>query len=111
LARNCDDHTKNFAFLMDQEGRWRLSPAYDICHAYRPDSVWVSQHCLSINGKRKDFVLDDFLAIAKQNSIRNPQGIIQEVQEVVSKWMDYAGKYKVIAKLAEAIAATLVKLV
>lgn len=111
LARNCDDHTKNFAFLMDQEGKWSLSPAYDICHAYRPDSIWVSQHCLSINGKRKDFVLDDFLAIAKQNSIRNPQGIIQEVQEVVSKWMDYAGKYTVKPKLAEAIAATLVKLV
>lgn len=111
LARNCDDHTKNFAFLMDQEGKWSLSPAYDVCHAYRPDSIWVSQHCLSINGKRKNFMLDDFLAIAKQNSIRNPQGIIQEVQEVVSKWMDYAGKYKVNSKLAEAIATTLVKLV
>lgn len=111
LARNCDDHTKNFAFLMDQEGKWSLSPAYDVCHAYRPDSIWVSQHCLSINGKRKDFVMNDFLAIAKQNSIRNPQGIIQEVQEVVSKWMDYAGKYRVSSKLAEAIAATLVKLV
>lgn len=111
LARNCDDHTKNFAFLMDQEGKWSLSPAYDICHAYRPDSVWVSQHCLSINGKRKDFVMDDFSAIAKQNSIRNPQGIIQEVQDVVADWMDYAGKYKVSSKLAEAIAATLVKLV
>lgn len=110
LARNCDDHTKNFAFLMDQEGKWRLSPAYDICHAYRPDSVWVSQHCLSINGKRKDFVIDDFLAIAKQNSIRSPQGIIQEVQEVVSKWMDYAGKYRVNSKLAEAIDITLMKL-
>lgn len=111
LARNCDDHTKNFAFLMDQEGKWRLSPAYDICHAYRPDSVWVSQHCLSINGKRKDFVMDDFLAIAKQNSIRNPQGIIQGVQEIVSNWIEYAGKYTVNAKLAEAIAANLVKLV
>jgi len=110
LARNCDDHTKNFAFLMDQEGKWSLSPAYDICHAYRPDSVWVSQHCLSINGKRKDFVLDDFLAIAKQNSIRNPLGIIQEVQGIVSNLMDYARKYKVNTKLAEAIAATLVKL-
>jgi serine/threonine-protein kinase HipA len=106
LARNCDDHTKNFAFLMDQEGKWSLSPAYDICHAYRPDSVWVSQHCLSINGKRKDFTKDDFLSIAKQNSIRNPLGIIREVQEVVYNWLDYAGKYKVNAKLAEAITYT-----
>jgi serine/threonine-protein kinase HipA len=111
LARNCDDHTKNFAFLMDREGKWSLSPAYDICHAYRPDSVWVSQHCLSINGKRKDFVIDDFLTIAKQNSIRNPLGIIQEVQERVSNWTDYAEKLSVNSRLMEAIAATLVKLV
>jgi len=111
LARNCDDHTKNFAFLMDPNGKWSLSPAYDICHAYRPDSVWVSQHCLSINGKRKDFIKDDFLAIAKQNSIRNPLGIIQEVQEAVSKWPYYAEKFSIESRLMEAIEATLFKLV
>ncbi|MCH7401228.1 type II toxin-antitoxin system HipA family toxin [Belliella kenyensis] len=109
LARNCDDHTKNFAFLMDQEGKWSLSPAYDICHAYRPDSVWVSQHCLSINGKRRGFERADFLAIAKQNSIRNPLGVIQEVQESVLKWADFAVKYEVNPKLIEAIDATLIK--
>ena len=53
MSRNCDDHTKNFAFVMDKQGKWKLSPAFDICHAYRPGSDWVSQHALSINGKRK----------------------------------------------------------
>ena len=33
FARNCDDHTKNFAFLMERDGKWKISPAYDICHA------------------------------------------------------------------------------
>jgi len=53
MSRNCDDHTKNFAFMMNKSGDWSMSPAYDICHAYRPGSDWVSQHALSLNGKRK----------------------------------------------------------
>jgi len=54
MARNCDDHTKNFSFSMDKTGKWKLAPAFDVCHSYRPGSTWVSQHSLSINGKRHD---------------------------------------------------------
>lgn len=109
FARNCDDHTKNFAFLMDKDGKWKLSPAYDICHAYRPKSEWVSQHNLSINGKRLDFTKNDLVTIAKNNNIRNPEGIIQEVLETVIKWMDYAEACKVHEKLSKAIDNTLIK--
>jgi len=109
LARNCDDHTKNFAFLMDRKGKWTLSPAYDVCHAYRPGSIWVSQHNLSINGKRSDITREDLLSIAKQNSVRNPDGIIDEVSDTVNRWMEYASLYKVEKKLAASIDATLVK--
>jgi serine/threonine-protein kinase HipA len=77
LARNCDDHTKNFAFLMDRDGRWTLSPAYDICHAYRPGSLWVSAQSLMVNGKRDGIGDDDFLEIAQkdehQKSIRQAE--------------------------------------
>jgi serine/threonine-protein kinase HipA len=109
IARNCDDHTKNFSFMMDQTGKWKLAPAYDICHAYRPGSDWVSQHNLSINGKRKDFVLADFMAIAEQNSIRNPKKILAECIEIVGNWGEYANKYKVEAQLREAIKQTLIQ--
>ena len=27
---NQDDHSKNFSFLLDAKGRWRLAPAYDL---------------------------------------------------------------------------------
>ena len=30
VLRNQDDHTKNISFLMDSDGKWNLSPAYDI---------------------------------------------------------------------------------
>jgi serine/threonine-protein kinase HipA len=109
LARNCDDHTKNFAFIMEPSGKWKLAPAYDICYAYRPDSEWVSQHNLSINGKRKDFVKEDLLTLAKQNSIRNPEGILVEVTDTMGKWMNYAETYKVENKLAKIIDTALIK--
>lgn len=95
IARNCDDHTKNFSFLMTQEGKWKLAPAYDICFAYRPDSIWVSQHNLSINGKRKEIRREDLLALAEQNSIRNPQHIIKQCIEIVNQWPKYAQTYQV----------------
>lgn len=109
FARNCDDHTKNFAFLMGQDGKWKLAPAYDVCHAYRPDSDWVSQHNLSINGKRKDFTKEDLLTIGRQNSIRNPEGVINEILETVNKWPQYAEKYKVDQTLSQAIDLTLIR--
>lgn len=109
FARNCDDHTKNFAFLMDKDGKWELAPAYDVCHAFRPESTWVSQHNLSINAKRKNLTKEDLLEIAKQNSIRNPEGIHKEVLEAVNRWMDYAKTYRVDEKLAQAIDNTLIK--
>ncbi len=109
IARNCDDHTKNFAFLMDKTGKWRIAPAYDICFAYRPDSAWVSQHNLSINGKRKNFVREDFLRIAEQNSIRTPNRILDESLDLVNKWRDYATEFGVDTDKTNAIDAVLIK--
>ena len=108
VARNCDDHTKNFAFLMDTQGKWKLAPAYDICFAYRPDSVWVSQHNLSINGKRKNFERKDLISIAEQNSIRNPEKIIDQALDLVKNWKQYAAMYQVDPILAQQIAGELI---
>jgi serine/threonine-protein kinase HipA len=52
IARNHDDHTKNISFLMDPQGEWHLSPAYDVTFAYNPGNIWLKQHQMSINGKR-----------------------------------------------------------
>lgn len=110
IARNCDDHTKNFAFLMDKKGVWKLSPAYDICHAYRPGSPWVSQQALSVNGKRIGIISPDFLEVAKQMNIKKPEPIIEEINRVVGNWADYAMKQEVPDSVAGAIKATLLAL-
>jgi serine/threonine-protein kinase HipA len=110
MARNCDDHTKNFAFTMDKTGEWSLSPAFDICHAYRPSSTWVSQHCLSINGKRNNIERADLLEVARKMNIKGASEIIDQVDQVIGRWKEYADDQKVDPELRTAIESTLVKM-
>lgn len=106
MSRNCDDHTKNFAFIMNKKGEWKLAPAYDICHAYRPDSAWVSQHSLSINAKRKNISRNDLLEVANSMNIKNAEEIIDKIATVITNWKFYAKAVKVDEELMNAIAKT-----
>ncbi len=103
IARNCDDHTKNFAFRLKQGGEWELSPAYDICHAYRPDSIWVSKHALSVNGKREGITKQDLLTVAKSMNIKKPELIIKEINGTIKNWKFYAQKVNVNERLTAKI--------
>jgi serine/threonine-protein kinase HipA len=107
IARNCDDHTKNFAFRLKEGSNWELAPAYDICHAYRPDSIWVSQHALSINGKRIGIEKDDLMAFAKAMNIKKSAYIISEINTKVQHWNNYADEVNVNTKLRDSIRKTL----
>lgn len=108
LATNCDDHTKNFSFRLKQNGKWELSPAYDICYSYDPNNRWVSQHALSINSKHKEITKTDLLQVAKTNDIANAEKIIDEVKKAVSDWPAYAKRVKVSKKLTQLISDNLV---
>ena len=108
MARNCDDHTKNFAFRLRKNQDWELTPAYDICHAFRPGSEWVSKHALSINGKRSNISKEDIVTIAKSMNIKKGTEIIQRTSEIIKKWTDFAEETKVEPKLKEAIKSTLI---
>ncbi len=85
-ARNQDDHTKNISFLMDESGRWRLAPAYDVGYAYNPAGRWTATHQMSVNGKFDGIRRADLLACAGKNSVTDASAIIDEVCEAVSTW-------------------------
>ncbi len=106
IARNCDDHTKNFSFKLKKDGKWELAPAYDVCHAYRPGSDWVSQHALSINNKRKDITKDDLLQIGESIKCKKAKMIIEEINDTVSEWKKFAKDCNVTPKLRDAISKT-----
>lgn len=110
IARNCDDHTKNFSFLLRQGGKWELAPAYDVCHAYRPGSDWVSQHALSINGKRKNITKADLLVIGASIRCKKASEIIDEINGTVNHWKEFADEVKVKPTLRDEIAKTLLVL-
>jgi serine/threonine-protein kinase HipA len=92
VARNLDDHTKNIAFLMGQDGMWRLSPAYDVIYAHNPAGKWTSQHQMSANGKRDHFSRQDLVAVADSISLSRPEKIIDEVIDAVKQWPGFARK-------------------
>src|SRR5690606_6370595 len=56
MARNHDDHVKNFSFLMNEEGSWTISPAYDLTFSHKPGGTWPDVHQSSINGKYDNFI-------------------------------------------------------
>lgn len=106
IARNQDDHTKNTSFLMDYEGNWMLSPAYDIAWSYKSDSPWVATHQMTINGKRDGFALDDLRAVASQIPRFNPDEVIAEVREAVLQWPAFADEAGVDEPIVDMIAST-----
>lgn len=90
ISRNQDDHTKNISFLMGKDGKWRLSPAYDMSWSYNPEGEWTSQHQMSINNKWRDITDEDMLSVAASINIRKPKEIIENIRDVVAHWPDYA---------------------
>ncbi len=90
IARNQDDHTKNISFLMDKNGKWSLSPAYDVIYSYNPEGKWTGKHQMSINGKRENFLKEDLIRVGKEMSIKSYNKIINEIVEVVSNWTHFA---------------------
>ncbi len=92
IARNQDDHTKNIAFLMERDGRWRLSPAFDVIYSHNPAGKWTNQHQMTINGKRDLFTAQDLIAVGESISIPKPLEIIDQVTDSVRQWPAFARK-------------------
>lgn len=89
VARNCDDHTKNVAFMLRQDEPWRLAPAYDITYAHNPDGEWTYQHLMSINGKFDGALREDLLAVANRFSVPAAAALIDKVNQAVTRWSEF----------------------
>lgn len=92
LARNQDDHTKNITFLMNADGQWSLSPAYDMTYAHNPAGQWTNMHQMSLNGKRDGFTLQDLVEVGDNIGLRDPRGHIEAVGSAIRQWLTFAGK-------------------
>jgi len=89
-ARNQDDHTKNFAYLMDSNGQWTLSPAFDMTFAH--GNHFTAKHQMTVNGKDDLITRDDILILADKLNIGHAEQCIQEVRDAVQHWPAFADK-------------------
>lgn len=109
IARNHDDHSKNFAFMLQQD-KWALAPAYDLAYSYKPGSQWVNSHWMSLNGKRDNFTRNDFYSLEKLSPIfkkRKIDEIIDSTIEQLSGWPQLAQQWDVPQTLIDQIQANL----
>ena len=110
VARNHDDHSKNFAFILNKSHRWQLAPAYDLAFSYKPGSHWVNSHWMTINGKRDDFSREDFYTFSQLSPLfsrRFIDAVIDETIEHVSQWDRLAREQEVPDRLRNNIAKQL----
>jgi serine/threonine-protein kinase HipA len=97
VARNQDDHVKNISFLMDKEGEWHLSPAYDLTYSFRNSSEWTSRHQMFIHGKTDNFIEGDFINLAELADIKTAKAkeMLEIVVLTIKKWPEFAKNAKV----------------
>ncbi|MBP8168608.1 MAG: type II toxin-antitoxin system HipA family toxin [Azonexus sp.] len=114
LAANCDDHSKNFSFLMRQSGQWELTPAYDVTHAYNPKGEWTYQHLMSVNGKfgaiTEAITEADCLAVADRFGIGSAPKLIKQVSAATAQWPRFAAKAGVNADETQRITGQILQL-
>jgi len=95
FSHNRDDHSKNFSFLMDVQGKWTVSPAYDLTFSSGPSG----EHSTMIMGEGKSPTKAHFLKLAGTCNIKQDKAleIIHQVLSATQKWDAFAGKVGVSA--------------
>ncbi len=99
VACNQDDHVKNFAFVMNRQGQWSLSPAYDLCHAQ--GSEFTRTHQLSLNGKLNNFSMADLKHLEEYAGLpRNShKDILKRTVDTFAGWDKLAVTLKIPERL------------
>ncbi|MBQ7163358.1 MAG: type II toxin-antitoxin system HipA family toxin [Bacteroidales bacterium] len=109
LANNTDDHNKNFSFVMQEDGSWRLSPAYDINYIIGPGGFLPNEdHCMYVRAKLRNITRDDAIQFARENGIHRPDAIIRDVSATLRQFRATALKYGVSEPWMGRVEATIV---
>ena len=110
MARNCDDHAKNFSFILREGQAWELSPAYDVTHAYNPRGEWTYQHLMSVNRKFTDISKQDLLEVADRFGVRRPENVLSDVRAAIDNWSHFAHQANLTPSLERRVAEDLLLL-
>ncbi len=105
FTHNRDDHAKNFSFLLDKNNSWRLAPAYDLTFSFGPGG----EHSTTYLGEGKSPTIEHLKRLAIKHDIKNYVSIVEEVENIVSSFKDYAKVIGIDNKIANDINKYLIK--
>ncbi|MFZ9181145.1 MAG: type II toxin-antitoxin system HipA family toxin [Rickettsiales bacterium] len=93
LAHNRDDHSKNFSFLMDEKGEWKLSPAYDLTFSSGPSG----EQSTMVMGEGRNPSFDHLIKLGNEAKLSKTRitEIIDQTQTALASWKDLAKEYGV----------------
>jgi serine/threonine-protein kinase HipA len=100
LAHNRDDHSKNFSFLMNEKGEWNFAPVYDITFSSGPGG----EHSTMYLGEGKNPTIKHLMQLAKKHRLKKGKNILQEVQNAIAKWGEFAQMAGVCKQMQQEIA-------
>ena len=96
INKNHDDHVNNISFIMDKDGQFHLSPAYDLTYSYNPQGEWTRSHQMSINGKVDQINKNDLLLAGKTMGLSD-----KEIQTIIHKVNSSSKQFLSFSKLAQ----------
>jgi serine/threonine-protein kinase HipA len=101
LTHNRDDHVKNFAFRMTDEGGWELAPAYDLVFSAGPGG----EHTMTIAGEGRAPGRRHLLQLAAPAGISGSgaESILDGVVSAAARWRVHARQAGVNTKSAKVI--------
>ena len=103
LAHNRDDHSRNIAFVMDEAGAWRPSPAYDLTYSAGPGG----EHTTLVCGEGRAPGVEQLATLAEAADLRKATAILDEVRGAVARFRAFADEAGVPARLREQVASAL----
>ncbi|MCZ2203688.1 type II toxin-antitoxin system HipA family toxin [Bartonella sp. A05] len=103
FAHNRDDHAKNFSYLMDRTGEWKLSPAYDLTFS----SGFNGEQSTVVMGEGKHPGRDELIKLGLKATLPKTtiDAIIEQTRDSLSKWPRLAKEYGVTSSNIHFIAS------
>jgi serine/threonine-protein kinase HipA len=88
FSNNRDDHVKNFTFIMNFEGEWSLSPAYDLTFSKGPGG----EHSMTVDGEGMSPNKANMYSLGEKAGLKKREVslMLDEVGEIISEWRKYA---------------------
>ena len=107
LAHNRDDHARQFSYIMERDGSWRMAPAYDLTWSQGPGG----EHSSAVLGHGKNITRAHLIELGRKADLKAPDAtqVIERVEGALSKWKPFASEYGVSHASADMIAAALAK--